>query len=60
MKKKGSESFAQWFRCTHGRQLTEADLRQILEQEFGIKPDADGYYHRSQFEPLWRQMEKPQ
>jgi hypothetical protein len=60
MEKTGSESFAQWFRRTHGRQLTEADLRQFLEDEFGIKPDADGYYYRSQFEPLWRQMEKPQ
>ena len=64
MKMKGlqkrSESFAQWFRRTYGRPLTEADLRRLLEQEFGIKPDANGYYYRSQFEPFWKQMENPQ
>jgi hypothetical protein len=58
--KRQSESFAQLFRRTYGRDFTEADLRQILEREFGIKPDADGYYYRSQFEPLWKQMEEPQ
>ena len=58
--KRHSEGFAQWFRRTHGRDLTEADLQRILEQEFGIKPDASGRYYRSQFEALWKQMEKPQ
>lgn len=58
--KKNRESFAQLFRRTHGRDFTEADLRRILEQEFGIKPDAAGYYYRSQFEELWKQMETPQ
>jgi hypothetical protein len=58
--KEKRETFAAWFRRTHGRPLTERDLRQILEEQFGIKPDANGYYPHSQFEPLWRQMEKPQ
>ena len=53
------ESFAQYWRRVHGRDLTEADLRRLLKEEFGIEPDADGYYHRHQFEPFWRQMEKP-
>jgi protoporphyrinogen oxidase len=57
---KRSESFAAWFRRTHGRELTEPDLRQLLEDWFGIRPDANGYYHRSQFEPFWKQMEELQ
>jgi hypothetical protein len=57
--KRHQESFAAWFRRTYGRPVTERDVRRLLE-ELGIKPDANGYYHRSQFEPLWQQMEKPQ
>jgi hypothetical protein len=54
------ECFTQFFRRIYGREFTEADLRQILEEQYGIKPDAKGYYYRSQFEPLWKQLEKPQ
>jgi hypothetical protein len=53
-------SFAATFRRAYGRDLTEADLRRILKDEFGIEPDAEGYYHRRQFESLCKQMEKPQ
>jgi hypothetical protein len=58
--KKAQESFAQRFRRTYGREFTEADLYRILKEQFGIEPDSKGNYYRSQFEPLWKQMEKPQ
>jgi hypothetical protein len=53
-------NWAELFRRCQGRDPTRADLERILDEEFGIKPDAGGIYHRSQFEPLWKQMEKPQ
>jgi hypothetical protein len=53
--------FRRVVRQTHdGREFTKADLKPILKEEFGITPDAEGKYYRSQFEPLWKQMEKPQ
>jgi hypothetical protein len=52
-------SWVELFRRRHGRDPTRADLERILDEEFGIKPDADGRYHRGQFEPLWKQIDDP-
>jgi hypothetical protein len=53
------ESWAEVFYRRYGRYPPRADLERTLEEEFGIKPDTDGMYHRSRFEHLWKQLDDP-
>ena len=50
------ELIARW-EAENGRSATDDERRQILEDalaEHGVKPRADGKYHRADFEPAWR------
>jgi len=47
-------SFVDSFRKRYGRDPTKEDVERILAEEFDIRPDANGVYHRKQFESLWR------
>jgi hypothetical protein len=39
------------FICNSSKRMAECQLAYTLD-ELGIKPDADGFYHRSQFEAV--------
>jgi hypothetical protein len=33
--------------------ITEEQMKEMLEKQFGIKPRADGKFHREDFEAAW-------
>ena len=50
------ELIARW-EAENGRQATAEDRVRIIETSLaalGVKPRADGKYHRSDFEPVWK------